>query len=172
MWPIQADQSENRQKLWRIQGLLALHISASVYPLKLLCLKEPLNFSHSFLSSIKSSMNGFMCSLSFQSLTILKLKKHKRRVYDFIISLHTQSHREGPRLAPKLLESIVIQQKPEGRELIISRFSGIIEQMCFEIGQLTIAMPVVISSHTAVLCNAETESEERESEEGLLNSFS
>lgn len=104
-------------------------------------------------------MNGFMRSLSFQSLTISKLKKHKRRVYDFIISLHTQSRREELRLVLKLLESIVIQQKPEGRELIISRFSGIIEQMCFEIGQLTIAMPVVISSHTAVLCNAETKRE-------------
>lgn len=120
-------------------------------------------------------MNGFMRSLSFQSLTISKLKKHKRRVYDFIISLHTQSRREELRLVLKLLESIVIQQKPEGRELIISRFSGIIEQMCFEIGQLTIAMPVVISSHTAVLCNAETKRERgrerRDRDGGLLFSF-
>lgn len=67
-------------------------------------------------------------------------------------------------LLPKLLESIVIQQKPEGRELIILRFSGIIEQLCFEIGQLTIAMAVVMSSHTAMVCNAETRRERGEKE--------
>lgn len=67
-------------------------------------------------------------------------KKHKLWIYDFIISLHTKSCREELGLIPNLVESIVIQQKPEGRELIISRFSGIIEQMCFEIGQLNIAM--------------------------------
>lgn len=63
-----------------------------------------------------------------------------------------------------MLESIVIQQKPEGRELIISRFLDIIEQMCFEIGQLTIAMPVVISSHTGTVCNAEAKRERGEKE--------
>ena len=57
-------------------------------------------------------------------------------------------------------ESIVIQQEPEGRELIISRFSSIIEQMCFVIGQLAIAMPVVISSQSGVVFNAETKREE------------
>lgn len=92
-------------------------------------------------------MNSFMYTLSFLSLVIVMLKKHKWQIYDFIISLHTKSCREELRLIPKLVESIVIQQKPEGRELIISRFSGIIEQMCFEIGQLNIAMPEVISSH-------------------------
>lgn len=59
-----------------------------------------------------------------------------------------------------MVESIVIQQKPEGRELIISRFSGIIEQMCFEIGQLNIAMPEVISSHIGI--SALQEGKERE----------
>jgi len=65
-----------------------------------------------------------------------------------------------------LLESIVIQLKPEGRELIISRFSGIIEQMCFEIGQLTIAMPGLTSSHTAIVCSTQTKTEtgERQAE--------
>lgn len=91
-----------------------------------------------------------MYTLSLLSLTIVMLKKHKLRIYDFIISLHTKSCREELRLIPKLVESIVIQQEPEGRELIISRFSGIIEQMCFEIGQLNIAMPEVISSHTGM----------------------
>lgn len=113
-------------------------------------------------------MNSFMCTLSFKMIPIVKLKKHKRRVYDFIISLHTQSCREELRLVPKLLESIVIQQKPEGRELIISRFSGIIEQMCFEIGHLTTAMPVVISSHTGMVCNAQTKRERRERDTELL----
>lgn len=67
-----------------------------------------------------------------------------------------------------MLESIVIQQKPEGRELIISRFSGIIEQMCFEIGHLTTATPVVISSHTGVVCNAENKRERSERETEIL----
>lgn len=101
----------------------------------------------------------------------MKLKKHKRRVYDLIISLRTQSCREEPGLVPKLLQSIVIQQKPGGRELIISRFSGIIEQMCFEIGHLTIAMPVVISSHTGMVCNAETKRERREGRQNYSTVF-
>lgn len=100
-----------------------------------------------------------MYTLSSQSLLIVKLKERKLQVYDFIISLHTKSCREELRLIPKLVESIVIQQKPQGGELIISRFSGIIEQMCFEIGQLNIAMPEVISPHTGTGCGAGRQAE-------------
>lgn len=60
-------------------------------------------------------------------------------------------------LLPGFLESIVVQLKPGGKELIILRFSGIIEQMCFEIGRLTIAVPPVIASNCAVVYNRETE---------------
>lgn len=77
-------------------------------------------------------------------------------------SLQTQSCRRELRLVPKFLESIVIQQKPEGRELIISSFSNVIEQMCFEIGHHTIAMAVVMSSKTGMVCNAETKRGEEE----------
>lgn len=52
--------------------------------------------------------------------------------------------RKKLRPAPGVPESIVIQPQPEGRELIIPRFTGIIEQMCFEIGHRTIAAPTVI----------------------------
>lgn len=61
------------------------------------------------------------------------------------------------RLVLSLPESIVIQPEPEGRELIIPRFAGIIEQMCFEIGHRTIEVPVVIFSQTCMVCNAETQ---------------
>lgn len=54
-------------------------------------------------------------------------------------------------LLPGFLESIVVQLKPGGKELIILRFSGIIEQMCFEIGRLAIAVPPVIASNCAVV---------------------
>lgn len=63
----------------------------------------------------------------------------------------------GGGLVLSLPESIVIQPQPEGRELIIPRFAGIIEQMCFEIGHHTIEVPVVISSQTCMVCNAETQ---------------
>lgn len=65
-------------------------------------------------------------------------------------------------------ESIVIQPQPEGRELIILRFTGIIEQMCFEIGHRTIAVPTVTPqpglptpNQTHMVCNAETQEVER-----------
>lgn len=45
---------------------------------------------------------------------------------------------------PKSLELTIIQTQPEGKKgLIIWSLSGLIEQMCFEIGQLIIAMPVM-----------------------------
>lgn len=48
------------------------------------------------------------------------------------------------------------------------KFSSIIEQMCFKIGQLTIAMPLVISSHISIVCNAESKPEQ-ESERERVN---
>lgn len=79
--------------------------------------------------------------------------------------------RKKLRPAPGVPESIVIQPQPEGRELIIPRFTGIIEQMCFEIGHRTIAAPTVIPQpspppptphQTHMVCNAEPEEVERQ----------
>lgn len=71
--------------------------------------------------------------------------------------------------APGEQESIVIQPQPEGRELIIRRFTGIIEQMCFEIGHRTFAVPMVIGEpglpspkQIHMVCNAETQEVERQ----------
>lgn len=68
-------------------------------------------------------------------------------LYDFIIAacaMIPPPGRKKLRPAPGVQESIVIQPQPEGRELIIRRFTGIIEQMCFEIGHRTFAAPTVI----------------------------
>lgn len=67
--------------------------------------------------------------------------------YDFIIAacaIIPPPGRKKLQPAPGVPESIVIQPQPEGRELIILRFTGIIEQMCFEIGHRTFAAPTVI----------------------------
>lgn len=66
-------------------------------------------------------------------------------LYDFIITAWLPpAGRKNLRPAPGVPESIVIQLQPQGRELIILRFTGIIEQMCFEIGHRAIAAPTVV----------------------------
>lgn len=69
------------------------------------------------------------------------------RIYDFIMAACTMTPRAGRKKlwpASGVPESIVIQPQPEGRELIIPRFTGIIEQMCSEIGHRTVPAPTVI----------------------------
>lgn len=107
---------------------------------------------------LRSRVRASTCQSADQS------DAHKWCLYDFIIAACAILQGKKRKLRPvlSLPESIVIQPEPEGRELIIPRFAGIIEQMCFEIGHRTIEVPVVISSQTCMVCNAETQ----EGEEG------